>query len=330
MSEIISIIVPVYNAERTLCECVDSILVQTYPYFELLLIDDGSKDKSGTICDAYAEKDSRVRVFHKSNGGVSSARNLGIDNIGGGYLTFVDSDDIVKPQYLEHLYLGSMNGKADYVVGGYQMFGIFSDCIAYQDRQYEGIQIKECLHQHIAEFPFTGPWTKLFRAEIIHKYHIRFDTCMACAEDSCFNKDYLLYTEYISLVGYSEYCYRCEDGTYKYGADGKNTVYAAQQTIQKLEKLANKYETSFSYIYPTILSYHQNRFYFYLLTKLRIIASYREFIRTYRILLSYNFPFILSGGKAQRIFLNFVNHRHLFLAYCLVKSMALFRTLKLD
>ena len=80
MPEIISIIVPVYNAEPTLCKCVDSILAQTYPHFELLLIDDGSKDKSGTICDAYAEKDSRVRVFHKSNGGVSSARNLGIDN----------------------------------------------------------------------------------------------------------------------------------------------------------------------------------------------------------------------------------------------------------
>lgn len=84
MSEIISIIVPVYNAERTLGECVDSILVQTYPHFELLLVDDGSKDESGAICDAYAEKDSRVRVFHKSNGGVSSARNLGIDNIRGG------------------------------------------------------------------------------------------------------------------------------------------------------------------------------------------------------------------------------------------------------
>lgn len=84
MPEVISIVVPVYNAERTLNECVDSILSQTYSHFELLLVDDGSTDKSGVICDAYAAKDSRVRVFHKPNGGVSSARNLGIDNIFGG------------------------------------------------------------------------------------------------------------------------------------------------------------------------------------------------------------------------------------------------------
>lgn len=84
MPEVISIVVPVYNAERTLNECVDSILSQTYSHFELLLVDDGSTDKSGVICDAYAAKDSRVRVFHKPNGGVSSARNLGIDNIWGG------------------------------------------------------------------------------------------------------------------------------------------------------------------------------------------------------------------------------------------------------
>ena len=223
-----------------------------------------------------------------------------------------------------------MNGKADYVVGGYQAFGVLSDSVVYQDKQYEGVQIKECLRQHISEFPFTSPFTKLFRAGIIHKYHIRFDIRMACAEDSCFNKDYLLYTDYISLVGYSEYCYRCEDRPYKYGADGKNAVYAAQQTIQKLEKLANKYETSFSYIYPTILSFHQSRFYFYSSTKLHIIVGYREFIQTYRTLLSYNIPFLQSGGKIQRIFLNLINHRHLFLAYCLVKSMALFRALKLD
>ena len=84
MPEVIYILAPVHNAERTLNECVDSILSQTYSHFELLLVDDGSTDKSGVICDAYAAKDSRVRVFHKPNGGVSSARNLGIDNILGG------------------------------------------------------------------------------------------------------------------------------------------------------------------------------------------------------------------------------------------------------
>lgn len=89
----ISVIVPVYNVERYLARCIESILSQTYTDFELLLIDDGSKDKSGSICDEYALKDSRIRVFHKPNGGVSSARNVGLDNARGQWVAFCDSDD---------------------------------------------------------------------------------------------------------------------------------------------------------------------------------------------------------------------------------------------
>ena len=114
----ISVIIPVYNTEKFLHRCIDSILTQTYTDFELLLIDDGSKDSSGSICDEYAEKDSRVRVFHKENGGVSSARNLGLDNAWGEWITFVDSDD-----YIEENFLKSFDGNldADLVVGNIQM-----------------------------------------------------------------------------------------------------------------------------------------------------------------------------------------------------------------
>lgn len=110
----ISVIVPVYNTEKYLRRCIDSVLAQTYADFELLLIDDGSKDKSGEICDEYAQKDARVRVFHKENGGVSSARNLGLDNARGEWVAFVDSDD-----YIEENYLKSFEGNldADLVVG---------------------------------------------------------------------------------------------------------------------------------------------------------------------------------------------------------------------
>lgn len=99
----ISVIVPVYNAERYLHRCVDSILSQTFSNFELLLINDGSKDSSGAICDEYAAKDPRVRVFHKENGGVSSARNLGLDNACGEWIAFVDSDDWISENYLESM-----------------------------------------------------------------------------------------------------------------------------------------------------------------------------------------------------------------------------------
>ena len=95
-SPTISVIIPVYNTEMYLRRCIDSVLAQTYQDFELLLIDDGSKDSSGAICDEYAAKDARVRVFHKENGGVSSARNLGLDNARGEWVTFVDSDDYIE------------------------------------------------------------------------------------------------------------------------------------------------------------------------------------------------------------------------------------------
>ena len=96
----ISVIIPVYNAEQYLRRCVDSVLTQSYTDFELLLIDDGSRDQSPAICDEYAAADHRVQVFHKPNGGVSSARNLGLDHARGQWITFIDSDDFISPNYL--------------------------------------------------------------------------------------------------------------------------------------------------------------------------------------------------------------------------------------
>jgi len=99
----ISVIVPVYKVEQYIHRCIDSILSQSFTDFELILVDDGSPDNCGKICDEYAQKDSRIRVFHKSNGGVSSARNLGLDNAKGEWIAFIDSDDFVENEYLEEL-----------------------------------------------------------------------------------------------------------------------------------------------------------------------------------------------------------------------------------
>ena len=101
---IISIIIPVYKAEGHLHRCVDSILAQSFTDFELLLVDDGSPDGSGKICDEYAAKDSRVKVLHKQNGGVSSARQTGIENATGEYTIHADPDDWIEPTMLEELY----------------------------------------------------------------------------------------------------------------------------------------------------------------------------------------------------------------------------------
>lgn len=103
-SPLISVIVPVYKVEPYLKRCVDSIRNQTYSNLEILLIDDGSPDRCGEMCDAFAKEDSRIRVFHKENGGQSSARNVGLDNMNGEYVAFVDSDDWIEPDMYQHLY----------------------------------------------------------------------------------------------------------------------------------------------------------------------------------------------------------------------------------
>lgn len=114
----ISLIVPVYKVEPYLRECVDSILAQTFTDFELILIDDGSPDNCGIICDEYAEKDNRIIVIHQKNGGLSAARNAGLDVAKGEYVTFIDSDDVVSPQYLKLLYGQLLNNGCDISICG--------------------------------------------------------------------------------------------------------------------------------------------------------------------------------------------------------------------
>ena len=132
----ISIIVPVYKAELFLPRCIDSILTQTFTDFELLLIDDGSPDNSGSICDEYALKDKRIRVFHKENGGVSSARNLGLDNAKGEWITFIDADDWISNTFIEHLYKPILsNNNIEFVQAGCTNY--INNEIANIEQQYE-------------------------------------------------------------------------------------------------------------------------------------------------------------------------------------------------
>ena len=114
----VSVIVPIYKIERYLHQCIDSILEQTFTDFELLLIDDGSPDGCPTICDEYAKKDTRIRVFHKHNGGLTSARNYGLDNAKGDWIMHIDGDDWIEPTYVEELYNAAIKNNADIAICG--------------------------------------------------------------------------------------------------------------------------------------------------------------------------------------------------------------------
>ena len=194
----ISVIVPVYNAESTIRRCVDSILAQTFTDFECLLIDDGSKDRSGEICDEYAEKDSRVRVFHKENGGVSSARNVGLDNATGEWIAFVDSDDWVGEMYLES-FSGHLD--ADLMIGGF--LRVKNNEIVYDnywDYLPDGLYLnfRHIIESHLNHSAFSAPWAKLFRRKIIGK--IRFDSNIFLGEDNLFIMMFLSFIESIRVL----------------------------------------------------------------------------------------------------------------------------------
>lgn len=182
----ISIIVPVYNAEQYLEECITSILAQTYPNFELILVDDGSRDRSGDLCDAYAREDSRVRVIHQKNGGVSSARNAGLDAALGEYINFADADDWVEPTYLEGLLRGMS-------AGGFRAAGIVRD----NAPPLEADSVKE-LTRAEAEISVLSTrgihgWCfgRLFDRRILNDNRIRFDAEISQCEDELFCIQYL-------------------------------------------------------------------------------------------------------------------------------------------
>ena len=206
---LVSIIVPVYNAEKYLNRCIDSILSQTMTDFELLLIDDGSKDESGCICDEYAEKDAHVRVFHKPNGGVSSARNLGLDNAKGKWITFVDADDRCSCNYLEHL-LSKVDDDTDLIIS----YAVICDSTGEKAEVYpeyrvnatniERLFVDSDMHWH------TSPWAKLYRASIIYENSLRFNEMMHIGEDADFLFSFMLITDKIYVSSDTDYYYTCD------------------------------------------------------------------------------------------------------------------------
>lgn len=193
----ISIIVPVYNTERYLSRCIDSILGQSFRDFELLLIDDGSKDGSGAICDEYAVKDARVKVFHQENQGVSVARNVGLENASGEWIYFPDSDDVIMPGALEMM-MHMVNERIDFVMCGYEVYDEEGECTyAITTRRQCEMSKEDALMEMFAstDYRYQGYlWNKLFRASIIRENHLAF------VKGIKFNEDRLLDVEYLCLI----------------------------------------------------------------------------------------------------------------------------------
>jgi glycosyltransferase involved in cell wall biosynthesis len=201
----ISIIVPVYNAEKYLHRCVNSILNQTFIDWECILIDDGSTDESGKICDEYSNKDTRFHVIHKKNGGVSSARQLGIETAIGDYVIHVDPDDWIEPDMLEELYKKIVEDDADMVICDF----IWNrpSGISLSSQKPSAFDSKSIMIDLLTERLHGSCWNKLVRRDIIVTNHITFPPQLSIHEDMFFFTELLLNNIKVTYLNKAFYHY---------------------------------------------------------------------------------------------------------------------------
>lgn len=207
----VSIIVPVYNTEQFLRKCIDSILSQTYTDWELILVNDGSKDNSGKICDEYKKTDKRIKVVHKPNGGVSSARNLGLSMAHGEYVCFIDADDWVEPAYLEDFQLDKI--KADFYVSGasYDVYDkVYSQLIYTETFCRNAETIKEqFIRQHLDDNGY--PWGKVYKLNLIRENELNFNASLSMNEDHIFVFQYYYLIDTLFIASSCKYHYTVFD-----------------------------------------------------------------------------------------------------------------------
>ena len=234
----VSVIVPVYNTEQYLSRCIDSILTQTYPDFELILLDDGSTDGSGAICDEYEEKDDRIQVIHKLNGGAASTRNVGIDVAKGEYIAFCDSDDLVSPMWLQH-----MVALADEIT--LPMGASCEKCNKLGGEKPLQFKAGE-YYQRSNYFLFNQAgiagflWNALFRKDIVDNNGIRLREQRELGdfnEDLLFTLTYIEHIDRIIYTGYTDYFYNTRE----------NSLSRANHQFY-FEKYAEKYRLWSSFI----------------------------------------------------------------------------------
>lgn len=263
----ISIIVPVYKVEKYLPECIDSILAQTYTDFELLLIDDGSPDNSGQICDEYASRDPRIRVFHKENGGVSSARNFGIERAKGEWITFVDGDDYLKRNYLDAFRFNKE--KADLYLQGYinLINGEIESGSSFSENYTTENLLKVFIEGEKKKL-LNSPVCKIFSTAIIRQNNIQFDHNTSYGEDHIFVLDYINHCSSALVAIDQGYIYNHhENSLTTRNIPYKEILYYSNTIREKQLQFVNKNK----YDYPKAYSDIEET---YLLNIIKVVMGY--------------------------------------------------------
>lgn len=203
-NDLISIILPVYNGEKTIKETIESILNQTYQNFQLIIVDDGSTDKTKNICEKYISDN--VEFYHNSNHGVSYSRNFAIDKCKGEYLVFIDSDDLYCKEYLETMISLMSKNKYDLVCCGYESFDKNEKMFFSNKETFNGKE--EYIEELQSNLIFNQIWNKMYKTEVIKENNISFDTELSIAEDLKFNVEYLSKINSITNTSNVLYKYR--------------------------------------------------------------------------------------------------------------------------
>lgn len=247
----VSIVVPIYNVEQYLGYCVDSLLAQTLDNIEIVLVDDGSPDSSGAIAEEYAKKDCRIKVVHRSNGGLGPARNTGIEKSSGEYVGFVDSDDWVEPHMYERLYKIAKTENADIVFGGHK--DVLNGRVVNKKShplsgkvlrgQGEIIPIQQKLFGHLPDdssveaFPMRV-WTGIYRLDFIKSNDLSFRPILS--EDTIFNIPAYGTANTIAFTGDTDYCYRMDDHPSIMRSFNKSKLLQYSEFLDVLHDLAKR------------------------------------------------------------------------------------------
>ena len=216
----VSIIIPVYNSEKYIEKCVKSCMEQTYGAIQILLIDDGSTDRSGEMCNLFAQLDNRITVIHKENSGVSDARNVGIVKADGDYITFLDSDDWLEKNAIE--FMLSEGEHKDFVIAGMSRYDEqgrkkLSINIPGQLNCETQKQVASALFAWKDFFNYRGPCAKLYRRDLLIRNHVFFDSKLTFGEDTCFVLKYMEFVENSIQCDCSVYNYRIYNSAEKHG-----------------------------------------------------------------------------------------------------------------
>lgn len=243
----VSIIVPVHNAEKYLNRCIDSILEQEWKDFELILADDGSTDRSGEICDEYAARDSRVHVIHKVNSGVSDTRNLAILRAGGTFLQFVDSDDWITPDATRRMVEAAEGSRADMVIANF--YRVSGNRVAEKGAiEEEGVLSREAFAENMmenpADFYYGVLWNKLYRRSIVAEHGLCMNGDINWCEDFLFNLEYWCYVKNCYVLQIPVYYYVKRKGSL--ASQGMNMSKVIRMKMEAFEYYNQLYKNVWS------------------------------------------------------------------------------------